>query len=154
MRRILLIVVALVATGSGCTPPKLSWDGLKRPSSKVRHVSILEQTEQGAVVEVSVELRNPNEVPLPLVSSRYTVAVDRVQSFTLHDEVHLTLPAGGRQIVRLGAAFASDGGELKGRACTVSGTITYRPPGQFRKVMTESYVPLPSVAFRGQGTLE
>ena len=66
----------------------------------------------------------------------------------------MTLPAGGRQTVPLVASFAADGQDLKGRACTVTGTISYRPPGQLRKVLTESYVPLPSVTFREQGVLE
>ena len=152
MRYTILILVALVATG--CSPPKIDLNVLKRPSAKVTHVTIVEQTDQGAQVEVTVELRNPNSVPLPLVASQYTVTVDQIAPFSLHDEVHMTLPAGGRQTVTIHAAFAAGGDNLRGRACTVTGTITYRPPGQLRKVLTESYVPLPSVTFRGQGVLE
>lgn len=152
MRHTALLLAAMFATG--CSAPTIDLNSLRQPSAKVIHVGIPQQTDQGALVEVAVELHNPNAVPLPLVASQYTVAVDRIEPFMLDDEVHLTLPASGRQTVRLVAAFASDGENVKGRSCTVSGTITYRPPGQFRKVLTESYIPLPSVAFLGRGVLE
>ena len=83
MRFTFLIVLAHVA--AGCTAPNLGLNALRPPSAEVTHVTILEQTDQGAQVEIAVELRNPNNVALPLVAIRYSVALEQIAPFALHD---------------------------------------------------------------------
>jgi uncharacterized lipoprotein len=143
-RLILSVVVALLA---GCS-------SLQTPTGVVTAVRPTAATAEGARVEVTVELINPNDIPLPLLRTDYTVTLEGVGTFTFHDPTDRTLPAGGTQAVVLPAAFAKDGGQVGGVPYRVTGNITYEPPGEVRKVLTESGIPLPTVSFAASGRLE
>ena len=95
-------------------------------------------------MRVTVELQNPNNVPLPLRRAQYTVEVAGAEPFSFRDQPARTLPASGRQTVELAAVFP---GDATGATCHVSGWITYEPPGEIRKLLTESGIPLPNADF-------
>jgi hypothetical protein len=137
----------------GCTADPEPFFSLNDPTIQVQGLSIVDRSAQGASVEATVQLHNSNDVPLPLVRRSYTITIEGFEPFSISDEVHRTLPARGYQLVKLPAAFALDGGDLAGRAWRLEGSITYRPPGQIREVLTESYVPLPSVSFSDDGSV-
>lgn len=136
-----LVVFALGSTG--CT------NNLASPVARVSDVRVVQQTDQGSRVEVDVELTNPNSTPLPLVRSSYTVSAGAGQAYHSTERLNRTLPGKGKQVVTLPAVFTG----AVGGSYNVSGGVTYEPPGEMRKLLTESYYPLPSVGFSGSGSM-
>ena len=125
------------------------------PTARVVAVEPAEITDQGARVLVTIELENPNDVELPLPWTRYRVTLDGAKPFSLGTPPAAALPPNGVQRVTLPAAFAFDEDQsLVGRGYAVSGSMTYTPPGEFRKLMTEYGVPLPKVHFADSGSLD
>lgn len=131
-------------------------DPLRSPEASVVDASVVEQTAEGARVVIRVAVTNPNNVPLPLVSSSYTLDVNGT-SYAFTQPPNHTLPrrenSGGKQTLELYAALPTNGQNLTGAGYRVNGSVTYQPPGEIRKVLTDSYVPLPWVSFNGEGTL-
>jgi len=143
--------VLLVAVQTGCGVPQMFQ--IEVPTTQVRRVSVTQESEEGSQVTAFIAVRNPNKAPLPLVRIQYTIDVGG-KMISYQDEVHRTLPSDGIQVVVLPVAFATDGSSIGGRRFDISGSITYRPPGQFRKLLTESKVPLPTVPFAGSGRID
>jgi len=136
---------------AGCGVPQMFQ--IEVPTTRVNGASVTATSDEGTQVTVFVQVRNPNMAALPLLGAHYTFNVDgRVVTYA--DEVHRTLPSAGIQIVALPVAMPSDGAELGGRRFDISGSITYKPPGQLRKLLSESRIPLPTIAFAGSGTIE
>lgn len=142
-----LAAAALMLTG--CSTPNV-----QSPTASVRQVRLVEQTAEGAKVEVTVVLKNPNGVPLPLSGSHYRIDVAGTPSLSLTDRANKTLPARGAQTLVFPAAIKADKPNLVGAAYSVDGSISYEPPGELRRMFTESGVPLPKVAFGGTGKVE
>jgi LEA14-like dessication related protein len=151
-RLLLLLSAALLWGGCSIRPPR--YHHVTTPQAEVQSVAVTQVTQEGARVEVTVELHNPNDMALPLRVSRYTLRIESIGEMRLTDLPPVTIPARGSRRVVLPTAIATDGHPLQGHAYSFEGTVTYEPPGEIRKVMTESGVPLPSAAFRGQGTLQ
>ncbi len=132
------------------------------PRATVVGVELIEQTRDGARVEVVIGVGNPNRAALPLAWSRYTLAVDGVGEFTFSDDPNRTVPAGqnkganslGWQKVRLPLAFATNGASLRGARFDVRGDLHYQPPGEIRKILINTKTDLPSVRFDGQGVIQ
>lgn len=152
----------VVATiGGGCA----AGGGLAEPAARVADVVLASQTHEGARLETVVELENPNRTPVPLVEAEYTVSLQGVGNYTAREWLHRTIPAAGqgegeegspgRQVVRLPVAIANTGwGDLAGAEYRVEGSVSYRPVGEVRQLLTEMRVPLPSVRFEGSGRVE
>ncbi|MEM9881668.1 MAG: hypothetical protein AAF800_01975 [Planctomycetota bacterium] len=125
------------------------------PAVEVAGAEVVETTDDAARVEVSLVLRNPNAVALPLPEASYSVALPGVGSYASVELPARVLPPNGEQSVRLPAVIALDAvDDLRGRAWRASGNVTYRPENAVRRFLTESGVPLPVVLFSGGGTLE
>ena len=148
----LCMVVAMLAGGCG-NAFKLDMRHTTAPTATVSAIRLAEQTADGVRVEVDVELENPNDFELPLPKCDYTIAVNGAGEFSFNDVPLRTLPASGTQTLTLVAAFAHDRGDLVGANCSVSGSVTYDPPGSVRMLLTESRVPLTWVSFSGKGAL-
>ncbi len=114
-------------------------------------VQLTEKTAEAAKFEVVVTLENPNAVALPLISSEFTLRVNGHSLMSFEDQLHITLPANGTQVVHLQGVMVL-ASELNAQSnYVVNGTIAYEPPGEIRKIMTESKVRLPSFGFHGEG---
>ncbi|MEM6855929.1 MAG: hypothetical protein AAF593_16105 [Planctomycetota bacterium] len=125
------------------------------PAVEVAGAEVVEATEEAARVELSLMLRNPNAVALPLPEASYSVAVSGVGSYASVELPARVLPPNGEQSVRLPAVIALETvDDLRGRAWRASGNVTYRPENAVRRFLTESGVPLPVVLFSGEGTLD
>ncbi len=133
------------------------------PTARVTGARVLAETDEGARVVVILELQNPNTVPLPLPEASYRVVVDGVGTYAFDDLPVRVIPPGGTQTVTLPAAVAAttDDGlpaampdTVAGRRWRIRGTLTYRPDNGIRRFLTETGIPLPTVAFAGRGTLE
>ncbi|MEX0774405.1 MAG: hypothetical protein WD042_01700 [Phycisphaeraceae bacterium] len=149
MMRVMLIGVMAFLVG-GCSV----FSGVSAPLVKIDAVRLVEQTEQGARVEVDLLLENPNDVAIPLKYTSYSVRVAPGGTYRYGDESNRTLPAKGTQMLTLPAAFATGGASLSGARFKVDGDMTYEPPGVLRKALTDSGIPLPSVGFSRAGQLQ
>ena len=151
--RTVVVVIAAVLCLSGCNILPKPGPKITPPAARVGAVKLLNQTHEGAVVMVSVELENPNRTALPLLNNRYTLTVGGL-SFNYTDQPLRTLPSKGVQTLDLKAALSTGGRDLRGAAFRVTGRVDYEPPSQIRRLLTESGVPLPNVAYAGYGVLE
>ncbi len=142
------LVLAIAALG-GCDAQSWTFVLLQTPEAKVQAVELTEISDAGAAADVVIDLTNPNEdVALPLPMARYTVTLG---SLTYSSDVHpnATLPAGGTQRITLPAAVAGNPGDTY----KVTGTISYIPPGEIRRLLTDMGVPLPWTTFNATGQI-
>ncbi len=123
------------------------------PVVDVMRVVLAEQSEEGVVVHAMIRVQNPNDVPLPLVASEYTVLLDPNYSFTFDDKPQQMLPAKGIQELRLSAAFATKGQAVAGATYHIRGLVRYELPGQIRRILTDSGISLPAVVYSSTGQL-
>ncbi len=150
--------MASLSVLSGCAID----DNLIPPSASVEHVRVIDQSAQGSRLEVLVRMENPNVVALPLPSATFTLTLQGIGTFSFTDTPHVTLPAKrtdgefgpGVQFLKLPAAVATNGKDTHGAGYRVNGSIIYEPPGEIRKLLTESRVPLPTMNFSKSGTVE
>ncbi len=141
-----LLLLLTLAFSSGCSV-------VQRPESRVLGVTVTQRSAEGARVEVLVELTNPNATPLPLRHSGYQVSVGD-GDFAFTQRLDVTLPGNGTQRVVLPAAFA-DGVSIGAQTpYVVRGSVAYEPPGEFRRILTDMGIPLPTSPFDASGELE
>lgn len=145
--RMVFLWLAVVGCGSllGCG----AISGVKDPKAEVTGLALQQQTEYGARMDLLVTLTNPNKVPLPVERASYWVQVEGLGQYSFTDVPHRTIPAGGSQVVRLPVAVPGNA-SLAGKQASAGGTFTYNPPGEVRKLLTDSRVPLPSFSFDGR----
>jgi hypothetical protein len=149
MRRILLLLIVL--TLPACTLPRVP--EVTDPSARVVGATLVEQTAEGAAFEVRVELTNPNDFALPVTIASYRVQVaGRSYSFT--GKAGASMPPTGVQTLTLRGAVPTEGEDLAGEPYEVSGHVVYEKPGELRRVMVESGLPEPRLAFTGSGTIQ
>lgn len=150
----LLLSVLAVTLWCGCSIRMPQYHHVTTPSAQVQSVAVTQVSEEGARIEVTVELHNPNSLALPLRVNRYTLRISDVGQVSLTDLPPVTIPANGSRRIVVPASIVTDGHPLQGRTYALEGSVTYEPPGEVRRVMTESGIPLPSAEFRGEGTLQ
>jgi hypothetical protein len=144
VRFIALLVLSTFAIGcNGLT-------NISTPKAHVTGVKIIDRSDTATRADITVQLINPNRTPLPLIKSHYTLNIEGAEPFSYTDRLNRTLPASGSQEITLPAVFiGKPTGNYK-----VDGTVTYQPPGEIRKLMTDSGIPLPFTFFDGEGKVE
>lgn len=153
MNRMFFVLGLLVLPQlGGCALVQFS-KRVEPPMVDVMRVALAEQSEEGVVVHAMIRVQNPNDVPLPLVASEYTVLLDPNHSFTFDDKLQQMLAAKGIQELRLSAAFATKGQAVAEATYHIRGLVRYEPPGQIRRILTDSGIPLPAVAYSETGQL-
>lgn len=153
---LLLLVLSLSACGLGASMKRMGQRMTERfasPQVEISSVRIDKQTLSGARFLIDLELTNPNDKPLPLLETTYTVRVGD-ESFHFVQETHRALPASGRQTITVSAAIATDGGKLTGRDYQLTGDISYDTPTGMRAAGHLTWMPRPVVRFAGTGTLQ
>lgn len=122
------------------------------PSAEVQSGLPRDRQASGAVADITVELSNPNDEPLPMREVQYSVEVvgQPGLSFSGKRAAEATIPANGVHKLTLPAAFPT-GVDLAGAEYTISGSVSYLPPGQIAAVLYDYRVSRPSVGFRGRG---
>lgn len=126
--------------------------GIDRPEVVVTDVRLDGVSNGGARVLVDLLVTNPNDEELPMPTVSYRVDVVGAGSFELSDRPYAELPRNGQTTVTLAAAVR--GVNLKGKQANVDGEVIFRPKGELRQLLYDSYVPLPRTSFSGQGVLE
>ena len=124
------------------------------PQVEVTGARLVEEGPEGARVELSVTLTNPNDVSLPLPEANYTVSLPGIGSYSYADLPARVLGPNDSQSFTLPAAIATEGQPLTGQAWRASGTVTYDPDNQVRSFLTETGVPLPIALFFADGVFE
>ncbi|MEM6751170.1 MAG: hypothetical protein AAF612_11945 [Planctomycetota bacterium] len=126
---------------------------LAPPEAEVVAVTPVERTPEADRVLVTLRITNSEGVELPLREAAYTVRGPDGASRSTRAQVFATAPAEGEQWVRLPISVARDEALAMDPdpVYRVSGSITYEPPGEFRRILTDSAVPLPAVLFAGTG---
>ena len=147
-------VVLFVCVG-GCSMN----GGVDAPVAEVVSAKITQQTADGVRVEVTVLLSQNNKVPLPLTMSEADFTIGNTATRSITDKPHRTIPVGGgqgtgKQVVVIPIAYPISAGIVPGSEYNVTGSITYEPPGEFRRILTESGFPLPTADFSRVGRLE
>ncbi len=139
---------------------------VKAPRVSVAQVRLVEQTAEGARVEVTLAVSNPNTTSLPLRDAHFTLTVPGAGTYAFKDTTDRVLPAsitpsGGSQVplsnqtatvVLLPAAIATTT-PLDGAAYRVTGSVSYQPDTFWRRMLDEMSVPLPTVGFEQSGRL-
>jgi len=143
-------LLAALVSATGCSGFKQFVEIIAPPSAKVESVELIETTDEGSRLAVTVSLVNGNDVPLSLRDANYSVTVADGESYRFSSPANRTVPANGAQVVVLPVAVPH---VVSGGSYRVSGSVIYEPPGEIRKLMTESHIPLPWVAFRSSGEL-
>lgn len=140
---LLLLSLAFV----GCTGV-----GITRPEVTVTDVRLDGTTAGGGRVLFDLLVVNPNDEELPMPTVSYRVDVVGGGSFELSDRPYAALPGNGHTTVTLAAAVA--GANLTGKRVTVDGEVVFEPQGELRRLLYDSYIPLPRTRFSGEGVLE
>jgi hypothetical protein len=136
----------------GCGPLKLPDlpEPIDTPPTEVRAVRMIESSGEAGRYQIVVHLRNPNDLPLPIAHAGYQLRVgERVSDDNFIPPA--TVPAKGQMTIELPTALpdgAPDG------SYEVSGSMSFRPEGEIRRVLYQLGVPLPSVPFEGSGTVQ
>jgi LEA14-like dessication related protein len=135
-----------------------AYDAFKEPAlSPIKiekaDVILVNQSDEAAKFDVVLTVNNPNKTPLPLVSSSINLALTGhggASANTLH---HRTVPANGTQTVTISIVILTTEKVTAKTDYSVKGELRYQPPGEFRKLLTDSKVPLPAAAFSFQGQM-
>lgn len=151
---LMLPLLALALLCGGCAA-----DGIASPTAEVVAAKVTEQSDDGVRVEFTVMLKQTNNVPLPLTKSEADVTIGTAEPRSIKDVPHRTIPVGagqgtGQQIVVIPISYPASSGIAPGSAYNINGSITYEPPGEVRRVLTESGIPLPTADFSKEGRLE
>ena len=147
LRRLMLPLLGFALVMVGCT-------GVQQPRVDVRSPQLLQTTQDGGRMSVTLELTNPNAEPLSLPRAFYALSVEGLGTYRFEGKPNAALPPRGSQQVSFAGAIAAAPAEWQGRRYRVNGRIEFEPPGQIREMLTESGVPLPSITFEQEGELE
>jgi len=146
MIRTLALTVLACAWLAGCS-------SIEKPRAEVVAVQAGAVSDEGAVVEFTMLLVNPNDVALPVKKVRYEVALAG-RTFRFDATPPVAIPVYGQQMFTLPASFATGGAPITGQTVDVAGRVYYQPPGKVREALSDMKIPLPHVSFESTVTLE
>ncbi|MDX9910632.1 MAG: LEA type 2 family protein [Phycisphaerales bacterium] len=151
-RSALLAIAMVSAWLGGCASP--------RPEVGLAEVRLRERTDAGAVLALTLDLRNENDIALPLRSLSYSVTVDGREVFRGERSPEATLARFSAQTIEIPAAvrFGEGGVEpdlISGeREVRVDGTIRYLAPGALAELLFDTGLRRPKVTFTREARVE
>ena len=114
-------------------------------------VKLVEQSDEAARFDVTITIANPNTTPLPLGVATVDLEVQDHGKASTRYLLHRTVPANAEQTATVPVVIVTKTPVSAGTQYGSRGTVSYQPPGEFRKIMTDSKVPLPTVTFNTTG---
>jgi hypothetical protein len=132
---------------SGCAPS---------PTLQVMDATMIEASPEAVVVAVRVRATNTGEDGLPLREATYTVSVAG-RSATVTRSPESTLRARGEQDFIVPASIRVTQAEraaMAGAPFTVTGKVSYVPPGRIPEVFFDWGLYRPSASMSGGGTVD
>lgn len=109
-------------------------------------------TAEGSEIEVTVELRNPNDAPVELTTWDYSVIINDKTAYTGQWVASLTLPPNDRMLAELPAFVPASFGDITGAEWRIGGQLTYRATGKLDKLLYQLGVNHLSTNFGTGGT--
>lgn len=150
-----LLAFVTISSLVGCVSeePVADSGDIDTPTAALVSASQTARSDEGSRLVAAVDVTNPNLVALPVIEVYYTMKVDGVGVFSFTQTGDSTLYKGGTQRLLLPAAFKTTK-DLSGATYSVDGWLSYQPPGEVRKLLTDTGWPLPRVWFSGSGRVE
>jgi LEA14-like dessication related protein len=140
--RYLLVLVLIPLTGCFSTADP--------PAFTLEQVSIGAVSDEAVQIICHARLTNPNEIELPLVETRYTVALDDERVYQGRHAIARTLMPAADIMVEIPAVVPrADVETLSGleTMLRIRGKLDYITPGAFAEAMFDIGVRRPSVAY-------
>lgn len=109
-------------------------------------------TAEGSEIDVTVELRNPNDAPVELTTWEYSVIINDRTAYTGQWVASLTLPPQDRMLAELPAFVPASFGDITGAEWRIGGQLTYRATGKLDKLLYQLGVNHLSTNFGTGGT--
>ncbi|MEM6552247.1 MAG: hypothetical protein AAF750_08985 [Planctomycetota bacterium] len=157
---LLLILVLTTATTPACrsgtdgVPSSVADDVLRRPSATVTGAYVTATGPDAASVNIVLALENPQAVELPVRFGDLRLRTGAGTTPTIETRPHVTMPPKGIATVTLQGVAKHNGQGLVGQPLTVTGSLTYEPPGELRQMLTDTGFPLPDIGFSSTVTAE
>ncbi len=127
------------------------------PQVDILGASVGEVTEEGFVVDFTVNLSNPNDKPLALSEMHYSVGAGGTRVYEGRRSAEATLAAGGQKVLHVPAVilFEQIGTDAvpPSLAYDLRGELWYLAPGALAETLFDAGVQKPSVGFGGEGAL-
>lgn len=127
------------------------------PAMRVVDAHLVQMTEDGFVVLVTVEGHNKSDDPLPLRMVNYSVSIDGERVFQGIRSAECTLPRNGSHAIRLPAAAPiaalPSGAPGPGAEYEIRGTVEYETPGVLSDILFDAGVLRRTAGFSGSGEL-
>ena len=130
---------------------KFTEPSLQSMTIKTVEVKLVEQSDEAARFDVTITIANPNTTPLPLGVATVDLEVQDHGKASTRYLLHRTVPANAEQTATVPVVIVTKTPVSAGTQYGSRGTVSYQPPGEFRKIMTDSKVPLPTVTFNTTG---
>jgi LEA14-like dessication related protein len=124
------------------------------PKLSLAEAKVTERTDQGLVLQFTLNGENSNEVPLPLRQARYSVYLDGKKVFTGYRSPEATLRRFGVQPLQLPAAFSLAQAPQGLSHFRIEGELSYVTPGEIAQILFDASVRRPTVGFSAQGTVD
>lgn len=147
VRRELIFMLLCLAPLAGCAVTR-------SPSATVESVRLVDASAEGARYLVTVRLTNPNDFELPLHGADLNLRVREVGVYDFDAVPNRAIPANGEQTVTLAAAMPTARGEAATGKFSVSGQLSYQPPGEIPALSTDAGFPRPRVRFSSAGDVQ
>ncbi|MEM6394140.1 MAG: hypothetical protein AAF797_15340 [Planctomycetota bacterium] len=153
---LLLTTAVLPACRSGTdgVPSSVADDVLRRPSAEVVGAYVTATGPNAASLDIILALENPQGVELPVRFGDLRLRTDAGRTPTIETRPFVTMPPAGVATVTLQGVAKHNGQGLVGQPVTVSGSLTYEPPGELRQMLTDTNFPLPAIGFSKTVTAE
>ena len=149
MRRVAVLMVLAVLVG-GCS-------SYRAPKLTVREAAITSVTNEGLVIDFTIDAENANEVELPLVVITYRLMLNGREVFRGVRSPEATLRRLGTQQIKLPAVVNFDEHVAAMEPpirYRLEGRLTYITPGSIAQILFDTGVRRPRARFRSSGTLE
>jgi len=125
---------------------------LVRPEARAIAVEVRKSAENASEVALVVELRNPGDDEIELVQYDYTVTVADGSSYGGRWAALRALPPGQTVTAEIPALLPTSSLNRDATAWRASGTLTYRDPRSFARILYEAGILKSEISFAGSGT--
>ncbi len=131
-----------------------------RPAISVAEITVTESTDEALALGCTLELTNPNSVPLNLYELTYVLAVDSKPVYEGRRAAVATLSAAGTRLLTIPAIIPNHrmGWDASSRPqqvrFTLTGTLVYNKPGDIARLLFGAGVRRPKAHFAHRGQLQ
>ncbi|MBL1215988.1 MAG: hypothetical protein D8M59_00665 [Planctomycetes bacterium] len=152
LRTLLRVIPALL-------PAVLFWgcSSYQAPTVALHDIRLVDQSTEAGRVDVRLEVRNPNDEPMPLHKVTYRLALSGGPAYRSFRFAEATVPQNASRLVTVpvilpvtgaAGAFQADAD----RAFKFSGKLSYQAPGQLAEALFDTGVRVPKASFAVAGT--